>query len=207
MTACNIWLQPLAGHIVSDGALYDVEGRILQIASKIVTSYDLHLAFMSMGLCHHTRLGKHLRARNPPCQLDAIMALPEIAAALKAENEAAGFVDADLILLAVGWSASESRPFACAVSTGGRQVMGGPGELIDVLGYSTPEVPLPFDVTSGALDPDAHGGAVLEAQRRDRAHGYSIVGGFGEVTTVTATGITSRRIVEWPDKVGERIQR
>jgi hypothetical protein len=205
MTACNIWLQPSAGHIISDGALYDPDGRIVQIASKIVISDDIGLAFMSLGRCHHTRLGEHLIRLNAASNIEALAALPDIAAALKAENVAAGQTDPDLILVALGWSEPRRAPIAFAVSTGGRQALGGPGELIEVLGYSTPEVALPFAITSGRLDPDANGLAALEAQRRDLALGYSIVGGFGEVTTVTAEGITKRRIVEWPDAVGNQI--
>ncbi|HAV50467.1 MULTISPECIES: hypothetical protein [unclassified Brevundimonas] len=209
MTACNVWLQGTAGHILSDAAYYDSSGRIVQIASKVVIADHLGIAYMISGCGGHTRLHKHLLASGPTGQQEGILCLPGIAAAIKAENVAGGISgdDADLILVAVTWHQALDQPVAFGVSTGGRQDLGGAGQLIDLMGYTSPLAPLPHPLESGQLDPALHGVSVLEAQRKalQTIDGQSLgtVGGYGELTTVTREAITQSRLIEWNDTVGE----
>ena len=61
-----------------------------------------------------------------------------------------------------------------------------------------------------ALDAGAAALKILEAQRRTRypieGEPQFIVGGFGELVTIKASGVHRRRLVTWPDRVGEKIQ-
>lgn len=51
------------------------------------------------------------------------------------------------------------------------------------------------DITSGdELDPERDGLRMLEIQRHRPSHG---IGGFAQLTTVTATGISTRIIHRW----------
>lgn len=83
-------------------------------------------------------------------------------------------------------------------------------------------VPLPCDVRvlelvrahikrgtdADAIDPAVDGLAVMEIQRANPHldNGDVVfIGGFAQLTTVTADCVTSRIIHRWPDKVRERI--
>ncbi|HAJ02306.1 MAG TPA: hypothetical protein DCL55_03540, partial [Brevundimonas sp.] len=102
-------------------------------------------------------------AAGPTGQQDGILCLPGIAAAMKAENLEGGVTgdDADVILCAVTWHQALDQPVAFGVSTGGRQDLGAPGQLHDLMGYTSPLVDLPHPVGSGLLDPALHGVSVL----------------------------------------------
>jgi hypothetical protein len=57
-------------------------------------------------------------------------------------------------------------------------------------------------------DPERDGLALLEAQRRlpySPDEPACFVGGFAELTTVSAAGITQKRLRTWPDRIGEKI--
>lgn len=49
--------------------------------------------------------------------------------------------------------------------------------------------------------------AILDEQRTstDTFGGGRFVGGYGELTTVDVRGVRKERVVDWPDRVGERI--
>jgi hypothetical protein len=42
---------------------------------------------------------------------------------------------------------------------------------------------------------------------KDAAQNFSVVGGHIDYTVVSATGVTTRRIHSWPDRIGEPVQR
>jgi hypothetical protein len=71
----------------------------------------------------------------------------------------------------------------------------------------------PLRSVSEIVDVDHYARTVLELQRevklgRDYGmdHDQHLVGGFGQITSITKAGITSRIICEWPDLIDEPIQ-
>jgi hypothetical protein len=70
---------------------------------------------------------------------------------------------------------------------------------------------LPADCSADDIDPAVHGLAILEIQRAHLIENNGIdgkfcaVGGFAQLTTVTADAVTSRIIRRWPDITGKRL--
>lgn len=68
------------------------------------------------------------------------------------------------------------------------------------------------DEVSSPTFPDRYGVDIMSAMRRrpaivpGQAKAYRIVGGYLELTTVTAAGVTVRKLHDWNDKIGEPIQ-
>ena len=214
MTACNLWLQPHAGHLVTDGAMYDSDGVIHWIASKVVVADAARMAIGFLGTVDQERIAAALQQRRDNfghSQEVALQSLVPIAMDLRLENtarspelEAQGLNG--FALVAVTWDALIGHPRGWIVQTeDAPHQMADPWTLHETFGYTTPDVPTPIDMACGHLSGIQHGLEVLEAQRRQPQHGQHIVGGFGEVTTVTADGVRKVRLVDWPDKIGERI--
>jgi hypothetical protein len=71
---------------------------------------------------------------------------------------------------------------------------------------------LPDDCSEEDIDPVVHGFAILEIQRahlmeNDGIDGkFCAVGGFAQITTVTAGALTSRVVNRWRDQVGKKIK-
>lgn len=216
MTACNLWLQPHAGHLVTDGAMYDADGVIHWIASKVVVAEGARMAIGFLGAVDQERIAIALQQRCDNfghSQEVALQSLVPVAADLRLENASRDPVPPDrglngFALLAVTWDARAGRPRGWIVQTDDApQRLAEPWTLHETAGYTTPDVPLPVDMACGRLSGIAHGLEVLEAQRKHtEPDGQHIVGGFGEVTTVTAAGVSKVRLVDWPDRLGETIQ-
>lgn len=49
MSACNVIQQEHAVHLITDGASYDMSGRVIRIGSKVVELPDARVAFTSRG--------------------------------------------------------------------------------------------------------------------------------------------------------------
>lgn len=168
-----------------------------------------------MGCVSAHRIAEELRALNPPDGLSALQALPAVARAIVEENRRSnpdrGEIEHQIVLVALGWSDLQDRPFAVALDTGTRIAFTRPGELREIGGLATPEVALPHPLGSGRLNPTDHGREVFNLQRAAldlNADGTwtSIVGGFAEVVTVSRAGLATRRLIDWPeDVVGSKI--
>ena len=69
------------------------------------------------------------------------------------------------------------------------------------------------DLTEDNFDPERDGIALLEAQRlvsmpldsRKPGNVGCIVGGFAQLTVLSRSGVNSRVIHRWPDRIGERM--
>lgn len=125
---------------------------------------------------------------------------------------------ADFEIVVAGISET-SGPSAYIVASHDRY--GEPWELVPLTGLCiTPAndeihermiAALPLDCTAEDIDPEEHGLAILEIQRahlieNDGIEGkFCAVGGFGQLTTVTADAVTSQIIHRWPDNVGARL--
>ena len=215
MTAANLFLQPTAGHLVTDGAVYDSEGVIRHIASKVVEAPAIHFACTFLGMVDQERIANALQHRASMFGLSqeaALQSLGPIAADLRLENasllpemEERGLTG--FAIIACTWDHSAGRPRGWIVQTeNAPQQLAEPYTLTETPGYMTPDVPLPVDPATGELSGLLHGREVLEAQRRHKEpDGCHIVGGFGECTTVTAAGVEKVRLVDWQDKLGDRI--
>ncbi len=218
MTACNIWLQPNAAHMVADGAMLDRNGRVVWIGSKIVFSEAAKFAIMAIGPINHRNIGQWLAHHRPGTQGELLGSMEPMARdlreMLRRENAAAEQDGTnEFILAAICWLESKGLPVGAVVDTGTPQALAAPFVLQQVARLSTPEADcaLPHPLDSGLLTPDEHGLAVLNRQRGVLAPDYaggephSIVGGKVEAVTISAEGCHHRVLHTWPDMVGERI--
>jgi hypothetical protein len=139
-----------------------------------------------------------------------------------------GTMQPDFDLVAVGWSTSRNAPASYLITSHDRVVGRGLTsnawqllELPEVLiappiaeaQIATTGWKVPYSVES--FRPDIDGIPLLQAQRLSRReldersgiHGHvHVVGGFIQVTTVSAGGVNSRVVHRWPDQVGRRIE-
>ena len=194
-------------YLVTDGAYYDAEGRVRAIKSKVTKSDRLRMAVAVTGNVDSGTVARHLASA--ATQREALQRVPSITSNLHAANAYLWPHDdawhLHLMLFVATWS--EDRGAEGWVCASGRDWLGedyAPGSLAGVSELSSPPIPdgawLPRDPGEGAR-------RVLTAQRRctDVYNGQCCVGGFGELTTVDADGARTVRLLEWPDRIGERI--
>ena len=212
MTAVSMIAQAASASLLTDGALYDDVGTIRAIASKVATSTRLRMAIAGMGRVNPVEIANAMPATGT--QGDAMRSLPAIAKQQREANrrEAPQFEHVelnDLQLFVAMWSDDTDRPECWIISTETRCFGAGyrPYSLVEVEQLWIPGIKAAgFD--PARFDPIEDGRRVLVEQRGNlhEDDGRSYVGGFGELTTVTRNGIAQRRLVEWPDKVGEVIR-
>lgn len=143
-------------------------------------------------------------------QTEALAKLSDVVIGVRAENkainsggEASGYND--LLLLIAIWSDQSDRAEGWAVASS-RAWFGSsyrPFELVAIDQASSPPVPAEM-LTRCYSGADAV--AVLSRQREYvETDGSTIVGGWGELTTVGREGIEQTRVIEWPDAIGRAI--
>jgi hypothetical protein len=231
MTAINVIRQASAVHILSDGVFCNPEGIICEIGPNVFAFPHLPAALAVRGptlfmpfLVH--RLGREcqsfddLVARVVSVALEVHISIPM--------TLGFGDVKPDFDLVAIGWSSKKGKTESFIVTA--RQhtdrdelgnntwrlielpdvVIAPPVDMAQVrlLNWKVPE-------SAEAFQPDTDGIRLLEAQRlsqfpmnsqnSNEGRG-SLVGGFVQLTTVSANGVTSNVLRRWPDKVGQRIE-
>lgn len=213
MTAISLVAQAGAAYLLTDGALYDDDGIVRAIASKVLVAEEERLAIAPSGRCTSVDLQVALDARGIARQAEIMGALPAIARARRDASEAAGLSEPDLQLFVALWSETANEAQAWMLSTNAMAhwgpctpctwirvdaMIGTARPLADVLGRP--------DADAMLIDMEVDGLAIINDQRATGwPDGRYYVGGHGELVTVTAGGVTQRRLVEWPDRVGERI--
>ena len=137
-----------------------------------------------------------------------------------------GKVEPDFELVVVGWSLARGGPTSWILSTHDRTMAGGralkPWELTEL-----PEVLIAPPINESSLStgwtapasaqhfrPEEDGLALLKAQRLSRRElpdsrtgivSSHIVGGFVQLTSVTARGVNASILHWWPDEIGRKI--
>jgi len=230
MTAINVVRQLDAVHIISDGVFCDTDGFVLNIGPNTWFLPHLSAAIGIHGSPHFmpfliNRLGGECRsfddiaAKILTIALDVHISFPMTHGTLGWGN-----INPEFDLFVVGWSEARGQPISYLVARPGR----GTGsqvsadwrvvELPDLLiapplnervgradGWKPPTSAEAFQV-----EPD--GIKLVEAQRftptrinSEGGIGFS-VGGFVQLTSVSAQRVTSRILLRWPDKVGRKIE-
>ena len=195
-------------HLITDGAYYDAEGRVRAIKSKVTTCDRLRMAVAVTGNVDSGTVARHLASATT--QREALQLVPSITSNLHAANAYLWPHDGDawhlhLMLFVATWT--EERGAEGWVCASGPEWLGDgykPGTLAGVSELSSPPI---SDSAWLAHDPEQGARRVLTEQRfcTDAHNGQCCVGGFGEMATVDAIGVRTVRLIEWPDKVGERI--
>lgn len=207
-----------AAHIISDGASYDAAGKVTAIESKVAIFPEWNAAISYEGWTHPEHIKIMARGSGFTSGRDLVRGLGELAFdvldwQLRHEPNA----PSPELLLCAAVFAPEVGPSVWVAHSGGQAVRQGltPGQPRHVQAYSN------FGAITEALGRDADlrdarsfdlirdGRIVAEAARRsdwnegDEGAG---VGGFVELTTVSAGGVQSRVFKRWSDKVGRRIE-
>lgn len=207
MTAINLFLKAGAAYIVADSAGYEPDGTILAIASKVAVADRLSMALICSGRANPVQISELLALYGTATQEDALRAIPLAMRDIREDNrlrapdgELSGDNEMQVFVAMYSHERQRAETLYCTTTA---EYDGGtlePYVVRPVARVSTPFSDLPFD------DPERDGLAILEAQRRiPWPDGGYFVGGFGELVTVTRDGIDKRKIVEWPDRVGEKI--
>ncbi len=208
MTAVSLFVRPEAVYLLTDGAYYSPDGTVQHLASKVGIHEGLSLAFACSGMVEPAHIAQALKDRGPFDQEGFLALIPEAMRQIREENRRGNPAGEDgelndLQLFVAMYSHERGRPEAWVCSS--NQSYFGPRyqpfAMVSVIETSSPRTGLPF------ADPDTDALRIIEAQRAHYCadEGGYFVGGFAELTTVSAVGISERRLVTWPDRVGERI--
>jgi len=234
MAAINVIRQKEAVHIISDGAFCDNTGIVYEIGPSAFALPHLPAALAVRGSSHFMPFLVHRLSRE--CRSFDDLLAKVARAALEVHTSFPmtfgtldyGTMQPDFDLVAVGWSKTRKAPASYLISSHDRVVAHGLTsnawqllELPEVLiappiaerQITTSGWKVPYSVE--AFRPDIDGVALLKAQRLSRreldersgARGQiHVVGGFIQVTTVSASGVNSNVLHWWPDEVGRIIE-
>jgi hypothetical protein len=216
MTACNLIVRPEAAYLIADTAVMDDGHALTGLQSKVAASDRLRLAIAITGRASSTfsdTLASWLEVQ--PGQGAALEALPLLLADLSASRDA---VDAALLIepgsrrqtigLAVALhSKATGKPEGYVIASDSTLHRGLRAMTARRTGqFINPQVPGVF-LGGWPFAPRADGRDLLFRQRGTEHHASRdcIVGGSGELATVTAAGVKVETICRWPDRIGERI--
>jgi hypothetical protein len=228
MTAINVIRQANAVHVLTDGIVCNSEGVISEIGPNTFTLPNLPAALAIRGptqfmpfLVH--RLSRECQSFDEllknivPAALDVHMSIPM--------TLGYGEVRPNFDLVVAGWSNERGRPESfvmtnqeprdqIGLATAAWQLMRLPDvsiapsvgmAQIKSVGWRVPE-------SAEAFQPSIDGIKLLHAQRLSKGLRPALpnrdtdsVGGFVQLTTVHAHGISSTLLHRWPDRVGQRI--
>lgn len=203
MTATGMIVLDDAVHLVTDAAYYDASGKLVELRSKVTPSETFQMAIACSGCVKPYQVAIRLEAVRS--QSEALAKLRDVVVGIRAENAAANPTGEatghnDLMLFAALWSERSGRPEGWVIASH-RAFLGDayePYTLIEVERLACPPSPLhlaPFEA------PEQDALALLQCQRSwADADGATIVGGWGELTTITRQGIAQVRLVDWFDE-------
>jgi hypothetical protein len=234
MAAINVIRQREAVHIISDGAFCDNTGIVNEIGPSAFAIPHLPAALAIRGPSHFMPFLVHRLSRE--CRSFDDLLAKIVRAALEVHTSFPmtfgtleyGTMQPDFDLVAVGWSKSRKATASYLITSHDRVIGRGLTsnawqllELPEVLiappiaeaQITTTRWKVPYSVES--FRPDIDGIALLQAQRLSRREidersgmrgQVHVVGGFIQLTTVSAGGVNSNVLHWWPDAVGRRIE-
>jgi hypothetical protein len=232
MSALNGIVQREAVHLLTDGASYRSDGRIFDIGSKIQAFPAARVAIGWAGFNPMEAIRKGIRKHKARTALEILAALPSILRDTTSDYERVYAWQRRFPVLT--WlTGSEPHPPCLSVLVAlwddGPQLWAihSDNEIdarlepfvpvrlmrsLDLMPGTEPAVfgrEVAFEDRS-SFDPARDGLALLEHQRREpwaKENGDQyLVGGFAELTTVSADGVHQRRLDTWPDKIGRKIE-
>lgn len=210
--------QGAAAHIISDGASYTEDGKVIAIESKVVSLPEWNAAISYEGWTHPEHIKIMAYKSGFTCGRDLVRGLGELAFdVLDWQIRHEPNAPSPELLLCAAVFAPEVGPSIWVAHSGGKAERKGltPGQPRHLQAYSN------FGDITDALGREADlrdarsfdlvrdGRIVAEAARRsewnegDEGAG---VGGFVELTTVSARGVESRIFKRWSDRVGYQIK-
>lgn len=217
MTAASAFCGPTAAYLLSDAGSFDESGKLVEVRSKVIASSPLRIAAVMSGeACIEIIDGLDGEERYSPAndaakllieaadQQEFLTALPDMMRDVHRvmEQRGEGFFSFHIAL----WNDLQHRAET--------YVIGSPGHLFPALPAFTlaganPAVGPPVDRSlwpSAGLT-RAQALAIIQEQRRSPwPDGTYRVGGFAELTTVDATGVSSETICRWHDRIGNEVQ-
>jgi hypothetical protein len=234
MAAINVVRQQRAVHLITDGAFCDNTGIVCEIAPNAFALPHLPAALAIRGSTHFMPFLIHRLSRECRSFDDLLIKLArtahEVHLSFPMTFGTLGFgaIEPDFDLVAVGWSTLNNAAASFLVSSHDRVVAPGlvanPWHLIEL-----PEVLIAPPIAENQIAaagwkvpysadlfrPEVDGVALLKAQRlslremdprfgvRGRVH---VVGGFIQLTSVSAHGVNSKIVHRWNDTIGRKIQ-
>ncbi len=234
MAAINVIRQREAVHIISDGAFCDNTGIVIEIGPSAFALPHLPAALAIRGSSHFMPFLVHRLSRECRSFEELLSKIIRLALEVHASFPMTfgtldhGTIKPDFDLVAVGWLKSRGAPAGFVITSHNRVVARGltssPWQLLElpevliappvdeeqilVGGWTVPD-------SAESFRPDTDGVALVKAQRLWRREleepsgvlrQVHVVGGFIQVTTVSAAGVNSRVPHWWPDEVGRRIE-
>lgn len=219
MTALNGIVLPTGVHLLTDGATYDKEGRILAIRSKVYEYRRERIAIGWAGFCRMPMIAWGLRLALVTDQASIVAALPKVARWIVMLNRWRDIgrtpQERGLRFMVALWSDREDEPQLWTMHSD--SLLLGP----EYKPFTMVRLHRYFDVVPGTefsaigrqltdwrqFDPVRDGLALLEHQRREPwDDGRFCVGGAAYLTTVSRAGVKGTILREWPDKVGEFVR-
>lgn len=217
MSATNVLIQSDRVHLMTDGAIYQPDGTLTAIGPKVRVMPHLNCAVAMRGA--YLGLAPIMEEiSNAASSFDLLKEnMPELLRACAAGyahllTQCAAGPEFEIVVVGISESVG---PAAYLIPSHDRY--GEPWRAMDLAGF----VVLPCDkailasvqaIVAGRiadrLDTAVDGLAIMEAQRAKPAldSGDTCwVGGFAQLTTVTADSVTSRIIHRWPDEIGALI--
>lgn len=213
MTAINVVVQADAAYLLTDGALYDRQGKVRALCSKVLIAETMRFALAPSGRCNSNEIAAALEGAGVETQAQAMAALPNIARRLAATNRAVTD-EPDLCLFVVLWSDRTDEPQGWMLSTGPMPHWGdfAPCTWLPIdsmIGTDRPlgDVLNQPDANPATIDMERDGRAIIEHQRRTVFEdGRYYVGGHGELVRVDRSGVRQSILCRWPDQVGAVIR-
>ena len=224
MSIANIIIQRPAGFLLTDMGHFNLDATVHRIEAKI-----LHLGSFGMAVSCRGGGGYLLQAIlgeiGAACDRsgsrkagDVMKAFPEIfhTAFMVESSRFSGPLNGEAQILY--WSPERGRTVGYVIASSPDEIGGSAAwTMHSVLSSLTndfsPDAPLGRECDIGdpaQFDIERDGLALMEAQRRKpwkprgAALGHYAAGGV-MLTTVDATGVRTKRLATWPDRVGERV--
>lgn len=205
MTAVGLIVQAASVSLISDAALCNADGIVQAIASKVAIAKHLRMAIVGTGRINPVEIAAALPASS---QDAAMRALPAYLAHQRRKNAIdAPYLEAsgrnNVTLLIALWSDDVGNAEGWIISTG-HGFLGPSYRPYTVAQVDQVWMPQTATLIAEPADfcPHADGARMLTVQRQLPQGGRYWIGGYGEATTVTASGVVKERICEWPDRVG-----
>jgi len=220
MTALSGIARMGGAFLFTDGATLDRHHRLATIGSKVFDLAPQRMAIGWSGYIDDVAEVERAIADAGPSQDQIFAALPAISRRFASANVAIGKRDGvetpPLYLLVALWSVKNSEGQLWAIHSGNELFGPSYTPFTPVrLSFYTALPPTDWDAAFGRsidfvnrpiFDVRDDGLRLLEAERAlPYADGHFAVGGFAELTSVTAGGVECETLRVWPDKIGEHI--
>jgi len=217
MTALSGLVQPGGAYLFTDGASFDAQHHVCAIGTKVLSFERQRMAIGWSGYVNDIDELEAAIIAAGPTQADIFAPLPTIVEQFASANVAIGTRDnvppPPLRLLIALWCEKSGEGQLWAIHSGSEifgswykpctlvrlsQYMALPPDLqVEAFGRLPAYAdPMSFDVLLDGL-------TLLEAERAlPYEDGHYAVGGFAELTSVTAAGVEQQVLRRWPDRIG-----